>query len=502
MRLWAALTAAVLLAGGAHAADVVSERPRSAAVTIYNLGENTEGLALITETRTVDLPAGPATVRFRGVVSTIVPQTAKIEGLGAPVSEANFDYDLLTPASLITRSVGRRVRLVRTNSTTGAVSDEQAVIRAATSEGVVLQLEATGEGLRCSGLPERLVFDSVPEGLSDTPTLSVRTVSPSAGRRTLTLSYLATGLAWKADYVARLAPDRRSLDLSGSVTLTNSTATSLDRAPTQLVAGELALTGEDRPVQPPWVYVPTGNCWPITEDYGDEDDFGGGPPPPPPPPPAPMMEAMSAPAMMKRIEPENLGDYKLYTLPEPTDVKARSTKQVQFIDLPGAAVEPIYTYRVYFDGPDPARADVESWLRFKNTKANRLGQPLPAGSIAVTAPDARGGQVFLGEGKIVNTPIGSPFEVRLGGALDLTVVPRSVRVWEQRKRQYGEVEVTASNAKSVAVDIEVFHADECRTFKVVHGTRPTTQRLGSPAWRLHVPANGTSTLRYTVECRD
>ena len=42
-----------------------------------------------------------------------------------------------------------------------------------------------------------------------------------AGTYNVKLAYLTTGLAWKAAYVARLAPDSGRLDLSGWITLAN-----------------------------------------------------------------------------------------------------------------------------------------------------------------------------------------------------------------------------------------------------------------------------------------
>jgi hypothetical protein len=97
----ASLVALTLFAAGASArADVISQHPDNVAVTFYHedavntsellsAGGNSpirnSGLAFITETRTIDLPAGPGTVKFQGVTSTMVPQTASINGLPAGV---------------------------------------------------------------------------------------------------------------------------------------------------------------------------------------------------------------------------------------------------------------------------------------------------------------------------------------------------------------------------------------------------------------------------------
>ena len=75
---------------------VVSPRADSVAVTIYR-----DDLALVTETRTVDLPASPVTLVFEDVVETLLPQSAIVTDLGRPLAESNFDFDRLTPRSLL-----------------------------------------------------------------------------------------------------------------------------------------------------------------------------------------------------------------------------------------------------------------------------------------------------------------------------------------------------------------------------------------------------------------
>ena len=53
------------------------------------------------------------------------------------------------------------------------------------------------------------------------------------------LSYLSGGLAWKADYVAELNGADTALDLNGWVTLTNTSGTAYPNAKLQLVAGDI-----------------------------------------------------------------------------------------------------------------------------------------------------------------------------------------------------------------------------------------------------------------------
>jgi len=164
----------------AEPATAVSSGPEAVSVVIYrdrpvNTVElmrrsqqswsrlDREGLALIVETRTVDLPAGEAVIRFEGVAGGIVGQSAVLEGLPAGVIERNTDFDLLTPGSLFERSIGETVRVVRTDPVTGNAEEHVAVIRAG-ANGPVLEVDGGFEALSCSGLTQRSFSTACPRG--------------------------------------------------------------------------------------------------------------------------------------------------------------------------------------------------------------------------------------------------------------------------------------------------------------------------------------------------
>jgi hypothetical protein len=102
-----------------------------------------------------------------------------------------------------------------------------------------------------TGVPGRLAFDSVPANLRDRPTLSVL-LEAGGGKQSVELSYLTGGLAWKADYVANLSADGKSLDLNGWVTLTNRSGAGFDDATLQLVAGTVNRVRQPRTAPMPW----------------------------------------------------------------------------------------------------------------------------------------------------------------------------------------------------------------------------------------------------------
>ena len=149
--LW--LIAVAALSAQAEAQSVVtSPAPEQVAVTVYrDLDRGLQplnlqwlgGYALVSETRRVQLPAGSSELRFEGVTSGIVPQSAIVTGLGEAVIEKNRDARLLSPGALLDASLGERLHLRRTSTATGKVREQDAIVRA-TVDGIVVE---TADGI-------------------------------------------------------------------------------------------------------------------------------------------------------------------------------------------------------------------------------------------------------------------------------------------------------------------------------------------------------------------
>lgn len=536
----AALTAATalisLLAAPALAQTVsTSEKADVATVVIYrdqpvdtvDLMERSrqswnrldrEGLALIVETRTIDVPAGDAVIRFEGVSTGIVPQSVTIEGLPSAVLEQNADFDLLTPGSLLDKSIGDTVQVVRTNPANGRQEVRTAVVRSG-GAGAVLEIDGKFEALSCSGMIERVIFEDVPEGLSDQPTLSIRTRAPTAGRYTVTLAYLSTGLQWSTDYVARLSPDGRTLDLTGWLTLANFGGTSFPDAPVQVVAGDLQTTGRSVPVDPV-VRRRQPGCWPQdTTTNGVNPEMADAyyapamvpPPPSPPAPPAPMAARAVDEIVVtgSRIaRQEELGDYKIYTLPSPTTVAARQTKQVRFLErtaIPYDRVNRQWIGSLWESPNETETATPQVVFRLRNTEAGGLGIALPGGnwSLRQITPDGR--SVLAGEAETQDRPVGLPLELERGEASDVRVRTRVTADGERTRRalttQWREVEVVVSNLGRDPETVELIPQEFGETgFRITRqNRRSAVTDAGWPAWTLTVPPGESATLTYRYE---
>lgn len=498
--LLAVLIACVPAAAGAQAI-VTSPAPDKVAVTVYRSScaqcemqlQWLNGFAMVRETRHVSLPAGESELRFEGVAGGIVPQSAIVEGLG-DVVEKNRDAKLLSPGTLLDSFLGRRLHLRRTSQATGAVREQEAVVRAS-GDGVVLETADGVEALRCTGLSETPLANSVPPTLSARPTLSVRLRAERPVQGTVTLTYLSSGFDWRAHYVATVAPSGDRMSLFAWLTLANGDETGFADAQTMAVAGRL--NREHIDIVAPEVRPITLTCWPAQRTHEiplDEPLLA--PPPPPPPPPAPergspatVLDAQEIVLTGSRImaQREALGDLKLYRIPIPVTVASRSQKQVALLEQPAARFSSVYRWRSYYGNRQDDPVAATRVLKMDNRTDQGLGLPLPAGSFTLFSE--QGGRPFLlGEGTMTDRAVGERVEVELEGTPGITVTQRQL----ERSREEAQTELVVTNDQASAVRFEARFSDERGPLS---SSEKLARRDGAYWWVVSVPANSSRSLR-------
>ncbi|MCW3797633.1 DUF4139 domain-containing protein [Sphingomonas sp. BN140010] len=433
------------------------------AVTIYNNDQ-----ALVQDRRELSLPGGRSRQEFPDVSARIRPETVTLTGNGLGIVEQNFDYDLLSPSALMQKAVGETITLVRINPANGAETRERARVLAANG-GVVLQIGDRIEVLRDDGLPVRVIFDKVPEGLRPRPTLSVTLEAPRGGRQPVTLTYLTPGLSWSADYVALFDERAGRMDVQGWITLANESGTTYRSANTVLVAGAARTTS----------------------------DRGGYYPPPPPPP---MRRAGTETAGRER-----LGDFYLYPLPERTTIAQKQQKQVSFLDVSGAPAARAYEYRNGWLATAEQPQSVNSVLRFSTGRQQGLGDALPAGTVRVYQRDSRGNPQFVGESEIGHTPMGSDVGLTIGQAFDVKVQPtveQRTRVDSGGTRWRTAMRYRLTNASPQPVTVDLLQSGLWGDTRITAESQKSERRSADEAvWRVAVPANGEATVTATFDTR-
>ncbi|MFA4968098.1 MAG: DUF4139 domain-containing protein [Sulfuritalea sp.] len=467
------LSAGLFLAATVNAAEPVRDVASGAAdreavaVTVYN-----DDLALVKERRRVDLPAGLARLSLREVAAQMRPETALLRAVsGQPLSlvEQNFDFDLLTPQKLLEKYVGREVTVIRSHPTTGEERREKATVLAAGQAGYANAVLRFADRIE-TGVPGRLAFDSVPANLRDRPTLSVL-LEAAGGKQSVELSYLTSGLSWKADYVANFSPDGKSLDLNGWVTLTNRSGAGFDNSTLQLVAGTVNRVRQ----------------------------------------PDSRVYAMAAPALARaksqEATQEALMDYHLYSFERPTSIADNQTKQLALLSASTVPVrreyllagnEGYYRDRYAMVGQKLKPA---VFLEFEN-RGGQLGKPLPAGIVRVYARDSKGAAQFVGEDRIAHTAKNEKLKLRLGEAFDITAERKQT---SYRKITDNVVEtayrIDLRNAKDEAVTVRVQEPLPGDWEMLQESQKHTKESSRVASWNVAIPADGAAVLEYTVRVR-
>jgi hypothetical protein len=463
------IVAGLLAATVAHAADPARDVASSAAdreavaVTVYN-----DDLALVKERRKVDLPAGLARLSLREVAAQMRPETAllrAVSGQAFVLIEQNFDFDLLTPQKLLEKYVGRQVTVIRSHPTSDAEKRETATVLAA-GQGTVLRFADRIE----TGVPGRLAFDSVPANLRDRPTLSVL-LDAAGGKQSVELSYLTSGLAWKADYVANLSADGKALDLNGWVTLTNRSGAGFDNTTLQLVAG--------------------------TVNRVRQADM--------------RVMAMAAPAAARakvaEATQEALMDYHLYSFERPTAIADNQTKQLALLSASAVPVRREYLlagneyyYRDRY-GQIGQKIKPAVFIEFEN-KGGQLGKPLPAGIVRVYAKDSKGAAQFVGEDRIEHTAKNEKLKLRLGEAFDITAERKQTnykRIADNVTESSWRIELR--NAKDEAVTVRVQEPLPGDWEMIQESQKHAKDSARVASWNVVVPPGDKAVLDYTVRVK-
>jgi hypothetical protein len=213
------------------------------AVTVYN-----SNIALVRDVRQLQIPTGTFRLKFMDIAATVNPATVHFRSLTEPekvsVLEQNYEYDLLEPAKLLNKYVGKEVTLTRSYMENGTTKHED--IKAtllANNNGPVWKI---GNDIVTGLFGESYRFPEVPANLYDRPTLLMSLENTGSRKQSIEASYLATNLSWNADYVLTVGRDDKAADLDGWVTVINNSGTAFHNAKLQLVAGDLNRVPEGR----------------------------------------------------------------------------------------------------------------------------------------------------------------------------------------------------------------------------------------------------------------
>jgi len=435
----------------------------SLSITVYN-----NDLGLVKDVRKLKVDRGTVDLKFEGVAARIDPTSVHIRSLNHPnrlaVLEQNFEYDLISPAKLMEKYLGREVELIM-------LKDEKEVTVTArligNQGGYVYEI---GEKIAVNP-PARVVLPAIPEGLISKPTL-VWMLDADETDHTVEASYLTGGIGWQANYVLVLSEDDREADLAGWVTIDNKSGATYNDASIKLVAGDVHRAPQERV---------RGGRGVMVSDALKSEQF---------------------------VE-EAFFEYHLYTLQRKSTIKDNQTKQIRLLGADGVVVEKSYVYAsrfpYWFDamsGPDRS-TKVGVFLALENTKKNSLGMPLPKGVVRVYKKDDDESLQFVGEDAIDHTPEDETVRVKVGEAFDIVVerVQTKFRVLQSGHLYESAYKVDIRNHKDeqiVVSVVEIIPGDWEITESSHEYERESSNRI-----RFDVPLadRGSAELTYSVRIK-
>lgn len=475
MNTWGLVLILLLLTTAAAQTPLLTtgaKNRQSVNVTVYN-----SNIALVRETRSLTLPSGRVALRFSDVASQIRPETVHLASLSAggslQILEQNYQYDLLNPAKLLDKYVGRELTLVmrRYENNTEVFTPLQATLLA-NNGGQVWRINN-----QIVINPTNIVetrFPDLPANLVATPTLVWDVENENASTQTVEASYLTNGMNWQSDYVLVLNADDAHGDLQGWVTLTNTSGVGFENAQLQLVAGNLNRVGAD-------------------EAYGV------------------ARTVASAPADKEKVQfrEKAFFEYHLYTLQRPASVREQETKQVSLLEAAGFKVSKEFVINgqsYYYSGYDSPgtviKEKVGVYVQFRNSQSNKLGMPLPAGTIRLYQKDDDGSQQFIGEDHIEHTPKDEDLRIKVGDAFDI-VAERKETDYKVLPREVYEYayEIKIRNHKSHPVTV-VVNEPLSGDWKMISSSFKAEKTSSSTA-RFQVPVekDGAAILTYRVRVK-
>jgi hypothetical protein len=430
------------------AAAVLAQNPQ-VRVTVYN-----NNLALVHETRQMDLPKPSGICSYRDVAAYIDPTSVHFKSVSnaaaVRVLEQNFEYDLVSAEKILQRYLDQNVRLMPKQ---GAPIEGKLL-----SVGGNVVVQGADNSIRILNNSEIVSTDlpKLPEGLITRPTLIWQIQNNGPASQLVEVSYLTSGMSWHAEYVGVLDANDQNMDLNAWVSIDNNCGATYKDAKLLLVAGDVHRAA-------PPVGIMRKSI---------------------------QMEMMAA---APDFEEKEFFEYHLYTLTRTATLKDHQQKQVELFPAARTPVTKEYTY----DGARNQKK-VNVTITFKNKKEAGLGIALPAGKVRLYKPEGEA-QVLVGEDNIDHTPRDEEVRLKVGDAFDIVGERQQMSYRQVGDRASEEkVKISLRNHKDAAITVIVVeHLGG--DWKITESALQYKKKDANTAeWRVPVAANGEANLEYTV----
>ena len=290
--------------------------------------------------------------------------------------------------------------------------------------------------------------------------------SQISGNVPVEITYLTSGLSWRAFYMGTLSKDEKGMHLKGYVRVTNNSGEDYENAQTRMIVGKINII--DR----------------IADLARRKYPYGRPGPPPMVPgvraPRAALMEEakramqeadVAMKARPKEIKKEGISEYFLYTIEGTETIPHGWAKR-----LPSFAVDTVPVVNLYKYEEERYSNQVMRFLSFKNDKVHNLGEtPIPGGVLKVYRNVGEGGHFsYEGQSRFKYIPVNEDVELNLGAVANVIVKPTlmdhktdrylfdnkgNISGWDEVR----EFEIEVKNTRDLPIKVEIK-----RNFKTSH----------------------------------
>ncbi|MGV3658936.1 MAG: DUF4139 domain-containing protein [Prosthecobacter sp.] len=395
-------------------------------LTIYN-----QNFGVVRDTVPLDLQPGVNQVRFADTTAHLEPDSVILRdlktGVKLSILEQNYRADPISSGLLLSLNEGKEIDFYvkEANKPDRVVTGK--VIRSGYTPHNQMAMQRYGQqyyqsqmamaqgtqqpvievdGVLQFSLPGEPRFPVLADDTILKPTLDWRIHADKAAKLDAEICYVTGGMSWEADYNV-VAPEKGDvMDVTGWVTIDNQCGKTFKDAKLQLIAGDVAkLAGQSDSLRSRML-ASVDEVW------------------------------ESAASTPPRVTEKAFDEYHLYSLPLPTTVHDRETKQVEFVNAQEVKSQRVYVYNgvsidsryrgwnyhtIRQDQNYGTQSNPKVWVmrEIKNSEENHLGMPLPKGRVRFYRRDDDGRLQFTGENMIDHTARDETLRLYTGNAFDL-----------------------------------------------------------------------------------
>jgi hypothetical protein len=325
--------------------------------------------------------------------------------------------------------------------------------------------------------------------------------SEVSGKVPVEITYLTSGLSWRAFYMGTLSQDEETMRLQGYVRVTNNSGEDYENAQVRVIVGKVHLLDEIAELarrqhpygRPGEVREPLRGGKVIKE-----------------PELRPMYpKAWAEIEKPKEIVKEGLSEYFLYTIEGTETIPTGWSKRLQSFDVDSVPVINLYKYEEERYGPSVIR-----FLSFTNDEEHELGEtPIPDGTIKVyRGLDEQKHLSYEGQSSFKYIPVNEEVELNLGPVQDVVVEPTLMEHRTDNYRFDRDLDVAgwddiqtfraeARNTRDTAVKIEITRNFDTSAWDISRSGPINDYEkvdLDTIKFTLELPPRSTKTFEYTV----